>query len=828
MPELSTPTAPAAAPPDALHIVLFGLPAAGKTSLLGALGESAQAQEHLLHGRLTDLSHGLAELRRRLYEDSARRTAEEVVPYPVDFEPFDDGRPGGGRHLGAVLIDCDGRVANDLLVRRPELPEDSPEGTLAHEVEEADTLVLVLDASAPAAQVDADFVEFDRFLRQMERARGRRTEVGGLPVFLVLTKCDLLAQAGDTAADWMERIEGRKREVDARFRDFLARRGQEAGPSPFGRIDLHLWATAIKRPALVNAPPKAREPYGVAELFRQCLELAAAFRARRRRSARRLLWTVGGATAVVALLVGLTVSLFLRQERLLEQKVEEFRSADLPTPAERLRGPLAELRRKRDYLAGLRDDRAFPSLPPADRQLVDGRLEELQTYLPYLKKVQEAPRPRDARGLREVQEIRDTLEGELALPRADWAQTEAGRLLQERLDEAEGLVRVRTWYLENSARAGKLWTFAGYKSGPDAPGINWRSWAAEVEKVLDLPPAPPFAPEVIPGTDPPLTYDLALRFDLVLEARSEWETKKRLLKQVLDVGSALGLIEPARGRPAVLAIPRDFTLEQARARRQELEKAYPAYQAGFTLADLPDAIRPDVRQAAGTSYDYLLPPARALVLRRLEQVGTGAQETPARWDAVRQWLKDPEELASWRVLATVLARLRDPDADDPVSALASFLGKKTFTIDVRGLTLEVPEDLKVKPAPDAVLSVYHPAGAGEKAALTFEQSGEGRRDAERRLWIYAFRRTEPGRITYRPGDALWATLPLRGGLQFTWARNHSSVYQFERLRRPPRLHKADESNLSGTLEEGVLLMIEPTDGVPGVPDLMPVVRPSGR
>ncbi len=162
--------------PSNLSIVLFGMPAAGKSSLLGALAQAAQAQEHLLNGRLTDVSHGLDELRRRVYEESARRTAEEVVPYPIDFEPFnDDGRKAeAARHVGAVVIDCDGRVANDLLVRRQALPEDSPEGTLAHEVVQADTLVLVVDASAPPAQVEADFVEFDRFLRQLETSRGSR------------------------------------------------------------------------------------------------------------------------------------------------------------------------------------------------------------------------------------------------------------------------------------------------------------------------------------------------------------------------------------------------------------------------------------------------------------------------------------------------------------------------------------------------------------------------------------------------------------------------------------------------------------------------------
>jgi hypothetical protein len=108
-----------------LSIVLFGMPAAGKSSLLGALAQAAQAQEHLLNGRLTDVSHGLDELRRRAYEESPRRTADEVVPYPVDFEPFgqDGNKPDASRHIGAVVIDCDGRVANDLLVRRQALAE---------------------------------------------------------------------------------------------------------------------------------------------------------------------------------------------------------------------------------------------------------------------------------------------------------------------------------------------------------------------------------------------------------------------------------------------------------------------------------------------------------------------------------------------------------------------------------------------------------------------------------------------------------------------------------------------------------------------------------
>src|SRR5260370_21788719 len=73
---------------SALRIVLFGMPDAGKSSLLGAVRQAGQTQEHLLNGHLTDLSSGLTELQHRLYEGTARETLEEVVPYPVTFKPF--------------------------------------------------------------------------------------------------------------------------------------------------------------------------------------------------------------------------------------------------------------------------------------------------------------------------------------------------------------------------------------------------------------------------------------------------------------------------------------------------------------------------------------------------------------------------------------------------------------------------------------------------------------------------------------------------------------------------------------------------------------------
>ncbi len=818
--------------PNALHVVLFGLPAAGKSSLLGALAQAAQAQEHLLNGRLADLSQGLAELRQRLYDETPRRTAEEVVPYPVDYEPFSRA----GSHLPVVLLDCDGRVANDLLVRRQALDEHSPEGTLAHEVVEADTLVLVIDAAAPPAQVDADFAEFDRFLRHMERSRGRRTEVGGLPVFLVLTKCDLLAQPGDTAGDWMERIEERKRDVDARFRAFLSRRQQEAGALPFGQIDLHLWATAVKRPALAGAPAKPREPFGVAELFRQCLEAAAAFHTSRRRSARRLAWTVGGAAGFVVLLLSLAVGQVLRNGSgptpfQLEAESLFFRFEK--TPAERLGHPAGELRRRLGELDKIRNDPEFSSLSAEQQKRLRGWAEELQQYLAYLDRLRAERRPADAATEQDLEAIQDRLRTELALPSPDWQATEAGEIHRDRLKDAEALRkavgRLRNWYLDAAEKATALWTFKDYPLGPEGPGIDWQAWSREVEQVLAPTYKPPHTEtEAIPDSPSGLTYAAAWRFNKVAEAKADWENDRQRLGRLLNLTAALGLAK-VKDKPAVLVFPSDCTMNLVRARRQELRQAYPDYEKEFTLDNLPDAVKPKVRQVARTNYEYVLEPARAVVLEQLRQAGSGPDETPARWEAVRNWLQDPPELAAWRVLGVVLARLTDPDATDPVTALHAFLGKSSFTIAFSKLVVEIPDSLKVKPGASATFNLYHPASAGEdRPALVLEQSGDGERLAKDRAWAYSFRLVEGQRITYRPGDRLWATLPLRDDWMLTWARDRSSLYQFERLLRPPRLHKKDEPNTTGSLQEGVRLTFTPADGVPRVPDLMPVVRLGGE
>jgi hypothetical protein len=256
----------------------------------------------------------------------------------------------------------------------------------------------------------------------------------------------------------------------------------------------------------------------------------------------------------------------------------------------------------------------------------------------------------------------------------------------------------------------------------------------------------------------------------------------------------------------------------------QLERAYPEYRKAFVLDNVSDAARPAVRQAARTSYRALLPSGRAEVLRQLQPGGDEAADTPQRWAAVRRWLQEPEQLASWRVLAGLLVRLDDPDAKDPVTDLAEFLGKRELALDVHTLELEVPERLGYWPRPGAALRVYHRAGKRNLTAV-FSPSGKPVSDPRRRVTTYTYRRLRERKITYHPGDDLWAVLLLTGSRALTWASSRSELYQLERLRRPPRLQKASDEYLqSGTLQPSVRLTIHPDSGVPRVPDLMPDVQ----
>jgi hypothetical protein len=131
-------------------------------------------------------------------------------------------------------------------------------------------------------------------LHALRDQRGSGCAVAGMPVFVVLTKVDLLARPGDSHVAWVERIEAAKQQLSEKL--ISASIGQPPG---FGGLDLHVWATASQRPG-------GTESFGVSELFQQAGEAARAYRrhctlqARRTRAVMVLLSMMLAAMVLIA------------------------------------------------------------------------------------------------------------------------------------------------------------------------------------------------------------------------------------------------------------------------------------------------------------------------------------------------------------------------------------------------------------------------------------------------------------------------------------------------------------------------------------------------
>jgi hypothetical protein len=209
----------------------------------------------------------------------------------------------------------------------------------------------------------------------------------------------------------------------------------------------------VKRPALADGPPRPREPFGVAELFRQCLEFSNRFHQRRQHSSQRLAWTLTGTAAV---LLGLgALAAFLIVSRLegaagrLEAKVEKFQVRDQErTPA----GWHGSLKSDLNELTLLANDPRFDQLPESKKEFVHRRLQELTAYQGYEKSLDQIGDPKDARNEAQLKQIEAKLT-QLAPPEEyDWHQTEASRRrdnwIQDCQDIEDAIGRLKSQYEE--------------------------------------------------------------------------------------------------------------------------------------------------------------------------------------------------------------------------------------------------------------------------------------------------------------------------------------------------------------------------------------------
>jgi hypothetical protein len=796
--------------PSAVRIVLFGMPDAGKSSLLGALAQAAHTQGRALHGHLTDLSHGLGDLRNKLYDDRQTETQQEIVPYPVRFAPY------GHAGIPAVLYDCDGRAANDFLTRKRVLDQEARPGTLAAAVLAADALILAVDASAAHDQIDADFREFVRFLRHLQTYRSRQHAVGGLPVFLVLTKCDLLARDTISRQMWEARIAERMKEVGHRFKQFLA---GESGADlvGFGSIHLEVRATAVHRPALTDASAQPREPYGVAELFHAAFTDAVAFRERRQRSHKRLLWTVGGAAGFLgAMLVAGTYFLanpVRPTAPTLADRVADLRAAEGPDAASRL-GEGVD-RRLREWQA-VQADPGFAQLPDDLQALVASRLNEGDAYVHFRDELAAIPPPAGARSLAELAQIEQRVT-KLTPPSSyvsGWAGTQAvqqrERLLRKEIPPVRDAVgKLTQFYFTLKNRATSLM---------DAAELS-PEWEQRVRSLEAAEKALPF-----PRSDP--AQGPAHEYDDVAVARADWERSRDRLAMLRDLATALGLLgdDPAKAPLALTAPPGDASIPELASRRwQALKTLYPDY-AKWSLALVPDAVRPEFERRLRRSVEQANRDGQKLILDKLVGLNTSGKEEPADWPRIGEYLLSPP-LTDWRDLVGYLNRLLDPSAEDPVQATAAFVRRTSFDLDPRRVKVRIPDtlsDAPVRPAGDLTL-VHRKTQGGEPVRITLRPEGDAQRDKQ--SVIYTFAVSGASAITYRPGDTFFAELPALKGdrdLKFTWAMSRTLSFQFERLVQVPRLHSPDQSNAEGLVAEGVTTTV--TEGsFPIVPAMIPVI-----
>src|SRR4051812_41189922 len=196
------------------QILLFGHPGSGKTHLLGALLRASEVQPDALGGTVADLTGHLTAIRAAVYGDgNLKATHTEIVAVPVQYR--------GPEPADFLLFDCDGRAAPALLKHADALEARRVTGTVARAVLGADLLALVVDATLTDDDLTERFEDFLFFLEQVHGRRLRDREVGGLPVFIVLARCDLLAKPTDTTATWEAEVRWHLAKVRRQFEEFV-------------------------------------------------------------------------------------------------------------------------------------------------------------------------------------------------------------------------------------------------------------------------------------------------------------------------------------------------------------------------------------------------------------------------------------------------------------------------------------------------------------------------------------------------------------------------------------------------------------------------------
>ncbi len=487
------------------RLLLFGTPGAGKSALLAAFAEAAPA----LQVELIDESPALQRFR--------VHPAEKVSgPFASDF----------------TVLDCSGKAALAMLQADEPFAKAQP---MKKPILDADAVVLVVDVSASKKQLNDDFRQAARWLKSLHEFRGRRTDIADLPVYVVLTKCDLLSKKEDTQAAWTKRLDDAKRQYDDNFRKFL----KQHGPG-FGTIKLAVLATSIKQPIFADKPAKTKEPFGVAELFRDCVIAASDFQERRHVSQGRLQNVLVGLFGLVALLVASVsfLSSFQVPSRTttLDEKLQFALPKKNATSVERLAGTVKKLEDRQKRLTDIEEDAEFSVLAFETRDAVSRSRQEIAEYLRVYQDSQTIlKQPHLAKNDAELKELEKGVR-EFALPEErakDWEGTRLGQrlkhvrgeyeTLQAEFKKEESWLRGQIEENENLLKVGNDVYGMLLNKKKDAPQ-EAKTWHKKYQAQLNAKPPTP-RDDNVPGVSRLIYEDLG-KFEPVRTAQKDWKTSK--------------------------------------------------------------------------------------------------------------------------------------------------------------------------------------------------------------------------------------------------------------------------------------------------------------
>jgi GTPase SAR1 family protein len=814
---------------DIPNVLLFGHRGSGKSALLGALLRASETQGATLQGQLIEPNGRLAALRDELYRGGPiPKSQDELTSYLISVKPEVSEPTTQKESLQILVTDCSGQAAENLLEHLDEIPDQAQRLPLAQAVIGADAILLLLDATSSHDELQAAFEEFDAFLTVVAQTLAKAREVGGMPILLVLTKCDQLANPGDTRAKWLERVNQRADQAWMQFDAFL----KDADPDddipspflPFGSIDLSVYTVAIRWPKLIDCPSKDDSPFQVAELFRDAFHAACIHRKRVTTSNHQLKITV---RMVVSLLMALIIAIGffalyapLDQDPELAQKVDAYRRYE-PEVAVRLAEPrLSENKRR---LKSYQDDPRFLTLPADLRDFVISRWAEIINFENYRNRLLQATAPGDVRSLDDLDRIEHSLQVEFALPSPAWADTWVGQLRAKWLKDIVAIRESETRFLERyrnlDRRARELTLTPGF-------GGNWRSDVnllfadgAEPTAAELLSPLPGSPSLNIPRGQAVLTR-VAFEFDRVYHARKQWEATRDHLSHLKDLADALGLTT-GPGRPeAALAIPEPSpgvdSGSLASLRWASLLKNFNHELNDFEqwqVTRFRDPGRSLLDAQLEKSFRNGVRHVQMLLERKLEPLGPH-NATPEHWRQLAAEIGNPaSQFLAWGRLLHLIARLRNPDATNPVVELINFLRQGKFELNLLGFELRNPSLEGLVPL--GSLLVTHFRGEMEIAKKQFKISGN---DSANHFY---FSPEEDSKIIYLPGDNIRAELAVRLGNQafkLVWDTGPTKSFQFDRLEGEPRLIRPD-----GRSEPATNVKLSPKAGstVPRLPILFP-------